>query len=107
MMDVAKGKRGENRGRRTPWSVPPSSQPVSVLRWVTRFLDCTLVEDVVLGAVTCPSGELVLMDGGYLGLWSGNRSPDDTREPDGIAAVDFEVVGRDAAAAAESFDRQS
>ncbi|WP_239134323.1 hypothetical protein [Rugosimonospora africana] len=65
------------------------------------------MEDVVLGAVTCPSGELVLMDGGYLGLWSGNRSPDDTRQPDGIAAVDFEVVGRDAVAAAESFDRQS
>ncbi|MBB4965534.1 hypothetical protein [Saccharothrix violaceirubra] len=62
------------------------------------------MDDVVLGSVTCPSGHLVLVDGGYLGLWSGERSPDETGEP---AAVDFEVVGPDADAAARSFDRQT
>src|SRR5689334_25114627 len=30
---------------------------------------------VTLGAITCPSGELVLMDGGYLRLWSADRAP--------------------------------
>jgi hypothetical protein len=64
-------------------------------------------EIALLGEVTCPSGELVLMDGGYLGLWFGNRIPDDVRQPDVAPAVDFEVVGRDADAAARSFDRQS
>jgi hypothetical protein len=62
---------------------------------------------VLLGEVTCPSGELIVMDGGYLGLWSGDRSPDETREPDAMAAVDFEIVGRDAVAAARSFGRPS
>jgi hypothetical protein len=28
-----------------------------------------------LGAITCPSGELVVLDGGHLGMWSGERSP--------------------------------
>lgn len=71
-------------------------------------VDCaTVSEIVVLGEVTCPSSELVLMDGGYLGLWSGDRTPDDVRQPDVAPAVDFEVVGRDADAAARSFDRQS
>ncbi|WP_433177176.1 hypothetical protein [Actinoallomurus sp. CA-150999] len=66
-----------------------------------------MVEIVPLGEVTCPSGELALMDGGYLGLWSGDRVPDDVRRPDVPLAVDFEVVGRDADAAARSFGRQS
>lgn len=61
----------------------------------------------MLGEVACPSGELILMDGGYLGLWSGDRSPEETRGPDAVAAVDFEIAGRDAEAAARSFDRQS
>ncbi len=61
----------------------------------------------MLGSVTCPSGQLVLVDGGYLGLWSGERSPDEVAEPGGVAAVDFEVVGPDADLAARSFDRQS
>jgi hypothetical protein len=52
---------------------------------------------VLLGEITCPSGELVLMDGGYLGLWSEPHAP----------GVDFEIVGPDAAVAARSFDRQS
>jgi hypothetical protein len=71
-------------------------------------LDCaTVAEIVLLGEVTCPSGQLVLMDGGYLGLWSGDRAPDDVQQPNVEPAVDFEVVGRDADAAARSFDRQS
>lgn len=32
---------------------------------------------ICLGRVTCPSGYLVLLDGGYLGMWSGDRSPSD------------------------------
>lgn len=67
----------------------------------------TVAESVLLGEVTCPSGELVLMDGGYLGLWSGDRAPDDVEQPEDAPAVDFEVVGRDADAAARSFGRQS
>jgi hypothetical protein len=59
--------------------------------------------DVVLGEVTCPSGQLVIMDGGYLELWSGDRVPDDQQHP----ATDFAVVGPDAEAAAASFDRQT
>ncbi|GAA3921007.1 hypothetical protein Aau02nite_35230 [Amorphoplanes auranticolor] len=43
------------------------------------------------------------MDGGYLELWSGARVPDDEERP----ATDFAVVGSDAEAAAESFDRQT
>jgi hypothetical protein len=58
---------------------------------------------VELGEVTCPSGQLVIMDGGYLELWSGARVPDDEERP----ATDFAVVGTDAEAAAESFDRQT
>jgi hypothetical protein len=65
------------------------------------------VDEVELGSVTCPSGQLVLVDGGYLGLWSGDRSPDEVGGPGGVAAVDFEVVGPDADAAARSFDHQS
>jgi hypothetical protein len=70
-----------------------------------------------LGQITCPSGELVLMDGGYLGLWRGNGSPS-TLDPADLGiddpalatdirdALDFEVVGPDAAQAARTFDRQ-
>jgi hypothetical protein len=66
-----------------------------------------MAEVVALGEITCPSGELVLMDGGYLGLWSGSRSPDEVQQPDAVPAVDLEVVGLDADAAARSFNRQS
>lgn len=59
--------------------------------------------DVVLGEVTCPSGQLVIMDGGYLELWSGAGVPDDEEHP----ATDFAVVGPDAEAAGESFNRQT
>ncbi|BBH68188.1 hypothetical protein ACTI_48730 [Actinoplanes sp. OR16] len=64
-------------------------------------------ESVLLGEITCPSGELVLMDGGSLGLWSGELSPDETAEPGTVAAADFEIAGADALTAARSFDRQS
>ncbi|WOX20152.1 hypothetical protein [Streptomyces solicathayae] len=74
-------------------------------------------ETVTLGRIDCPSGELVVVDGGYLGLWSGDGSPADV-EPellgihdpqlaaDVAAASDFVIAGADAAAAAASFDRQ-
>jgi hypothetical protein len=58
---------------------------------------------VTLGFVTCPSGEFVVTDGGYLELGSGAAPPDDPEMP----AVDFEVVGPDAVAAARSFDHQN
>jgi hypothetical protein len=75
-------------------------------------------ERVALGEVSCPSGELVIMDGGYLGLWSGERSPAPI-DPAGLgavgeesaqnirASVDYQIVGPDAEAAARSFNRQS
>ncbi|BEL06767.1 hypothetical protein Q0Z83_049580 [Actinoplanes sichuanensis] len=62
-----------------------------------------MATEVLIGAVTCPSGQLVITDGGYLEMWSGARVPDDEDHP----ATDFEVVGPDAEAAAESFDRQT
>jgi hypothetical protein len=61
-------------------------------RLASRALGCvTMAEIVKLGEVTCPSGQLVLMDGGYLGLWTGERSPEDARRPDEVPAVDYEV----------------
>jgi hypothetical protein len=66
------------------------------------------MEDVIrLGEITCPSGDLVLIDGGNLGLWSGDRSPDETREPDEPLAVDFEIIGPDADMAARAFRPRS
>jgi hypothetical protein len=62
------------------------------------------VDDAVwLGAVTCPSGELVLIDAESLGHWSGRSTPLDL---DG-QWVDAEIVGPDAVAAAQAFHRQS
>jgi hypothetical protein len=61
---------------------------------------------------------LVIIDGGYLGAWSARAAPS-TVDPailgivdpqtlaDIASAVDFEVVGPDAEAAARSFDRQA
>ncbi|MFI8523090.1 hypothetical protein ACIGB8_01500 [Promicromonospora sukumoe] len=60
---------------------------------------------VELGKRTCPSGQLVLTDGGYLSLWSGDRRPEDVPARP-APAVDMETVGPDANAAARSFDRQ-
>ncbi|GAA3782607.1 hypothetical protein [Streptomyces chiangmaiensis] len=70
-----------------------------------------------LGDITCPSGELVIVDAGHLGLWSGVRSPadidpgsfgidDPSVAADVLHAVDLEITGPDAEAAARSFDRQ-
>nr|WP_042190491.1 hypothetical protein [Kibdelosporangium sp. MJ126-NF4]CEL19383.1 hypothetical protein [Kibdelosporangium sp. MJ126-NF4]CTQ94818.1 hypothetical protein [Kibdelosporangium sp. MJ126-NF4] len=71
-----------------------------------------------LGQITCPSGHLVVADGGYLGAWSGERSPaeidpvlleiDDPRLAKEISgAVDFAIAGPDAEAAAAAYDRQA
>jgi hypothetical protein len=62
---------------------------------------------VRLGEVSCPSGELVLMDGGYLGLWSGDRPPEEVQSAGARPGVDAEVVGPDADTAAASFGRQA
>ncbi|HEV8570199.1 MAG TPA: hypothetical protein VGQ92_24460 [Actinoplanes sp.] len=82
-------------------------------------MDHEALAAVPLGEITCPSGELVVVDTGYLGMWSGERPPSALDpemlpfdDPDMAASVvarsvDFEVVGRDAAAAARSFDRQA
>lgn len=70
-----------------------------------------------LGEISCPSGALVVIDGGLLGLWSGERSPaeidpallgvdDPATAAEVLNSVDFAVVGPDASAAARSFDRQ-
>lgn len=64
-----------------------------------------MADVVELGKITCPSGQLVLTDGGYLSLWSGDRRPEDVPARPG-PAVDMEIVGPDANAAARSFDRQ-
>ncbi|MGA5322424.1 hypothetical protein ACPCIU_18550 [Streptomyces seoulensis] len=70
-----------------------------------------------LGEISCPSGTLVVIDGGHLGLWSGERSPAEIdpallsadtpeRAREVTGSVDFAVTGPDACAAARSFDRQ-
>ena len=62
-----------------------------------------MTNDVTLGQVTCPSGQLVIMDGGYLELWSGDQVPDDKERP----ATDFAIEGPDAEPAGHSLDRQT
>jgi hypothetical protein len=64
-----------------------------------------MADVVELGKITCPSGQLVLTDGGYLSLWLGDRRPEDVPARPG-PAVDIGIVGPDANAAARSFDRQ-
>jgi hypothetical protein len=67
-----------------------------------RYRPC--VDDAVwLGAVSCRSGEVVLIDAECLGHWSGGGAPVDL---DG-QWVDAEIVGPDAIAAAQAFHRQS
>ncbi|MEU4406396.1 hypothetical protein AB0F88_17885 [Streptosporangium sp. NPDC023963] len=72
----------------------------------------------LLGSITCPSGQLVIADTGYLGSWSGSAPPvadelalsavDDPALRESIrAAADLAVAGPDAESAARSFDRQS
>ncbi|MGI5214332.1 hypothetical protein [Plantactinospora sp. CA-290183] len=66
-------------------------------------------DTVILGELTCPSGELVVIDAGYLSLWSGEDSPAEVPSgSDALASAhDLEIVGPDAEAAARSFDRQA
>ncbi|MGA5262147.1 hypothetical protein ACPCI0_18080 [Streptomyces griseoincarnatus] len=70
-----------------------------------------------LGGIRCPSGTLVVIDGGHLGAWSGERSPteidpallgvnDAVTGADVLGAVDFAVVGQDASEAVRSVGRQ-
>ena len=73
-------------------------------------------QETPLGEITCPSGVLTILDGGYLGSWSADRSPQDV-DPETLglqdprlaaeiaSAVDFEVIGPDADAAARSFNQ--
>jgi hypothetical protein len=44
-------------------------------------------EAICVGRVSCPSGYLVVLDGGYLGMWSGDRSPSDL-DPAGLGIED-------------------
>ncbi|WBC14891.1 hypothetical protein O7600_28085 [Micromonospora sp. WMMA1998] len=71
-------------------------------------------EIVTLGEVRCPSGQLVIIDGGMLGMWSGSRPPNELdprglgfEDPDLLAEVagsaDYAVVGADAEPAGASF----
>ncbi|MFI7074788.1 hypothetical protein [Micromonospora sediminicola] len=71
-------------------------------------------EIVTLGEVRCPSGQLVIIDGGMLGMWSGSRPPNELdprglgfEGPDLLAEVagsaDYAVVGPDAEPAGASF----
>lgn len=62
-------------------------------------------ETVRFGELTCPSGELVVIDPGELYLWSGDRPPQDALFGLGDL-VDLEIVGPDADAAARAFDQQ-
>jgi hypothetical protein len=79
-------------------------------------VDSRAMEEIFrLGEISCPSG--VVVDGGHLGLWSGERSPaeidaavfgidDPAMVAEVLDSVDFAVVGPDASAAVRSFDRQ-
>ncbi len=66
-----------------------------------------------LGEVTVPSGILVVIDCGLLGMWSHDRPPvmpegvlDPQMRESANAGTDFEVVGPDAEQAGRRFDRQ-
>jgi hypothetical protein len=48
---------------------------------------------VLLGEITCPSGELVVMDGGYLGRWSADPHRDRVRRAVAGADPSFPVGG--------------
>jgi len=69
---------------------------------------------VDLGSISCPSGELVLVDATYLNMWSGERSPgeinlhieDEALAAGFAAAIDLDVDGPDAMEAVKAFGRQ-
>jgi hypothetical protein len=69
---------------------------------------------IELGIVTAPTGQLLIVDPGYLNLWCHDRRP---VMPEGVlsspeatfaanGAVDLEIVGRDATLVGTAFDRQ-
>lgn len=64
-----------------------------------------------LGTVTCPSGILLLLDGGLAWMWSHDREPLLPEWADAAAvantAVDLKVRGPDALEAGRAFDRSS
>jgi hypothetical protein len=64
-----------------------------------------VAQTVQFGELTCPSGELVIIDPGELYLWSGDDAPDDALFGLG-ELIDLEIVGPDADAAARAFDQQ-
>jgi len=65
-----------------------------------------------LGEVTCPSGVVVIVDIGYMDLWSGRHQPvprlDDIDDPEDKAKAasrgDYVIAGKDAAAVARLAD---
>jgi hypothetical protein len=64
-----------------------------------------------LGSISCPSGVLVVLDGGLAWMWSHDRAP---LLPEGLSiaatansAVDLAIGGPDALAAGVAFNRQS
>jgi hypothetical protein len=71
-------------------------------------------EKMKLGEVTVPSGTLLIVDAGYLGLWCHDRPPHIPRGALGDAelehkandSVDLRIEGPDAIAAGTSFHRQ-
>ena len=94
---------------RTPCSTPGVSK-ASFLTPAPGVNSPAVTQRVQLGDITCPSGDLVIIDGGYLGIWSGERSPDlvnpallgiddPVTAADIRGAVDVEAVGPDAASA--------
>lgn len=70
-------------------------------------------ESYDLGSITCPSGILVVLDLGYLGLWSGSSEPQphfNGSESAEIRAAmasmrDYQIVGPDAARLGEIADK--
>ncbi|MCI0569631.1 MAG: DUF2185 domain-containing protein [Myxococcaceae bacterium] len=75
-------------------------------------LDAELPREL-LGTVTAPSGVVLMMDGGVLGLWSHDRLPvlpPGCAAPEAVAlanaALDLRIDGPDAERAGRVFDRQ-
>src|ERR1700730_18058282 len=64
-----------------------------------------------LGSVSCPSGVLLILDGGLAWMWSHDRPPLLPDFPDVVGATerarDLVVRGRDARAAGLAFDRSN
>jgi hypothetical protein len=82
---------------------------------ITELLGESMPDREQLGFVTCPSGVLIVIDTGYLGIWSHNRAPilpDGALETDEARAgantfVDLRVAGADAEQAGRMLDMSS